>query len=255
MSDETGREEQSHYEISLTAGQAFVAFVLLLLSLAASFAFGLMIGRGQGDDRLVVRKEQPVVTEASAIPKKSGKIVELGVADDDFRAKTTQTDSATTAAPVVTEGAAAATATTGVTPGLETPKAALASDPAAALAAKAGTRQGTSMPAGARPGTQPSPAAPGAAHPATSKPAAIDTIHAAKPGPVYAQLLSTADLKTAEALAARLINSGFTAAYVDRATNERGPVFRVRVSFSSETDARAAEPRLKEFAKDVWIVK
>lgn len=253
MSDETGHEEQSHYEISLTAGQAFVAFVLLLLSLAASFAFGLMIGRGQGDDRLVVRKEQPVVTEASAIPKKSGKIVELGVADDDFRAKATQTDSAATAGPVVTEGATT-TEPTGATPGFETPKPAPASEPAAALAARAGTRQGTSMPAGARSGTQPGPAAPGAPHPATSK-AAGEAIHAAKPGPVYAQLLSTADLKTAEALAAKLINSGFTAAYVDRATNERGPVFRVRVSFSSEADARAAEPKLKEFARDVWIVK
>lgn len=256
MSDETGQEEQSHYEISLTAGQAFVAFVLLLLSLAASFAFGLMIGRGQGDDRLVVRKEPPVVTEGSVIPKKSGKIVELGVSDDDFRAKATQTDSATTAAAVVTERAVTATEpATGATPASETPKPASASEPAATPAARAGTAQGTSMPAGAKPATQPSPAAPGAAHPATSRPAATDTTHAAKPGPVYAQLLSTADQKTAEALAAKLINRGFTGAYVDRATNEKGPVFRVRVAFSSETDARAAEPKLKEFAKDVWIVK
>src|SRR5205814_10068462 len=84
MSDESvvTIDDQSHYEISLTAGQAFVAFVLLLLSLAASFAFGLMIGKSQGDERLVVRKEPSVVTEASAIPKKqAGKIVELGVAD------------------------------------------------------------------------------------------------------------------------------------------------------------------------------
>ena len=254
MSDETGHEEQSHYEISLTAAQAFVAFVLLLLSLAASFAFGLLIGRGQGDDRLVVRKEPTVVTEASAIPKKSGKIVELGVADDDFRAKATQTDSATTAAPVVTERAATTTDTaTRGTPVSETSKPAPGSEPTTAT--RAGTAQGTSMPAGAKPAIQPSPAAPGAAHPAISKPAATDTTHAAKPSPVYAQLLSTTDQKTAEALAAKLINSGFTAAYVDRATNEKGPVFRVRVSFSSETDARAAEPKLKEFAKDVWIVK
>lgn len=41
--------DDSHYEISLTATQAFVAFVLLLLSLAASFAFGVMVGRGQVD--------------------------------------------------------------------------------------------------------------------------------------------------------------------------------------------------------------
>ncbi|HEX9309168.1 MAG TPA: hypothetical protein VF887_00015, partial [Gemmatimonadaceae bacterium] len=55
-------DDQSHYEISLTAGQAFVAFVLLLLSLAASFAFGLLIGRGQTDDHLAIRN---VATAAS----------------------------------------------------------------------------------------------------------------------------------------------------------------------------------------------
>src|SRR6478736_3051572 len=80
MSEEVLADDQSHYEVSLTAGQAFLAFVLLLLSLAASFAFGLMIGRGQADERLVVKKEPAVVTEASVVPKKNaGKIVELGV--------------------------------------------------------------------------------------------------------------------------------------------------------------------------------
>src|SRR5947207_10570063 len=99
MSDESvaTTDDQSHYEISLTAGQAFIAFVLLLLSLAASFAFGLMIGKGQGDERLVVRKEPSIVTEASAIPKKTaGKIVELGVADDDFKKTDTTASTATT---------------------------------------------------------------------------------------------------------------------------------------------------------------
>src|SRR5437667_10643055 len=73
-------DDQSHYEISLTAGQAFIAFVLLLLSLAASFAFGLVIGRGQGEDRLVVKKEPAVISEGAAIAtkKSEGRIVELG---------------------------------------------------------------------------------------------------------------------------------------------------------------------------------
>src|SRR5688500_8713387 len=61
MEEHHSADDHSHYEISLTAAQAFVAFVLLLLSLAASFAFGLMLGKGQSDDRLVVRKETPVV--------------------------------------------------------------------------------------------------------------------------------------------------------------------------------------------------
>src|SRR5438105_13047535 len=115
MSDESVasiNDDQSHYEISLTAGQAFVAFVLLLLSLAASFAFGLMIGKGQGDERLVVRKEPTVVTEASAVPKKpAGKIVELGVPDEDFKQPAaTKTDTSTTATPIVTETTTTASA-------------------------------------------------------------------------------------------------------------------------------------------------
>src|SRR5436190_8383887 len=65
-------DDQSHYEISLTAGQAFVAFVLLLLSLAVTFAFGLMIGKSQPDDHLMARKEPAVITErpAAAAPAK-----------------------------------------------------------------------------------------------------------------------------------------------------------------------------------------
>jgi len=206
-------DDQSHYEISLTAGQAFVAFVLLLLSLAASFAFGLMIGKSQGDDRLVVRKEPAIVTEASAVPKKQqGKIVELGVADEDFKqpdATKTDTTKTTTAVetPVVTE----ATTTSG--------------------------------------GQAPTPVQ------TTSAGQAEAPVLHGTTGPVYAQLLSTSDQKTAENLAAKLINGGFFSAYVERSTNEKGTIFRVRVKFSSETEAKAAEPKLKEFSKDVWITK
>jgi len=208
MSDESvvTIDEQSHYEISLTAGQAFIAFVLLLLSLAASFAFGLMIGKSQGDDRLVVRKEPSVVTEASVVPKKQpGKIVELGVADEDFKQPAAAT---TTETPIVTETKDVAPPTKDVAP---PPPAAVP------VAAEGG---------GSTLGT-----------------------------PVYAQLLSTSDQKTAEALAAKLINGGFTAAYVERSTNDKGQIFRVRVKFPNEADARAAESKLKEFSKDVWITK
>lgn len=77
--EEVLTDDQSHYEISLTAGQAFVAFVLLLLSLAASFAFGLLIGRGATDEHLALRKDAPVITETvAAAPKKV-------VADEDFK--------------------------------------------------------------------------------------------------------------------------------------------------------------------------
>ena len=177
-------EDQSHYEISLTAGQAFVAFVLLLLSLAASFAFGLMIGRGQPD---FGRKEP--IAEAAAVPKKPPARIETPVKDDDFKA----------------------------------PPATIEPAP---LPAKAG--------ASMEPRLQ-----PGALH----------------NEPAYAQLLSTTDQKTAEALAAKLIEKGFSAAYVERTTSDKGPTFRVRVKFPTETEARAAEPKLKEFSKEVWITR
>ena len=181
--EEVLTDDQSHYEISLTAGQAFVAFVLLLLSLAASFAFGLLIGRGAADEHLVVRKDAPVIAETVAqAPKRV-------VADDDFK-----------------------------------PPVAAAAPAAQPVIEKA-----------------PEPAAP--------------TPAAAASTPVFAQLLSTSDQKTAEALAAKLIESGFTAAYVERGTTDKGTVFRVRVKFSADTDARAAEPKLKQFSKDVWITR
>jgi SPOR domain len=206
--EEQHHDDQSHYEISLTAGQAFVAFVLLLLSLAASFAFGLMLGKGQADERLVVQKETPVVTEAALIPKKSeGKIVELGVDNDDFAAEAAPAEAAAASdtAPVIEEAPAETTTT--------------ASGSTATVAAEA-------VPA--------PPATPAVPH--------------------LAQLLSTSDQKTAEGLAAKLIDSGFTSAYVERgAATEKGPVYRVRVKFASESEARAAEPKLREFSRDVWI--
>jgi cell division septation protein DedD len=216
MEEHHAVDDQSHYEISLTAGQAFVAFVLLLLSLAASFAFGLMLGKGQADERLVVRKETPVVTEAALMPKKNaGEIVELGVSDDDFVAPETNTTA--TAAPV-TDSAAS---TTAVTPVIEEE-----APPAAA--------------------TTTAPQQPPTTTIAVAAPPPVSVPH-------IAQLLSTGDQKTAEALAVRVINRGFNTAYVERGTTDKGPVYRVRVRFNSEAEARAAEPKLREFSKEVWI--
>jgi cell division septation protein DedD len=214
--EEHTADDQSHYEISLTAGQAFIAFVLLLLSLAASFAFGLMLGKGQADDRLVVQKETPVVTEAATLPaqKNAGEIVELGVQSDDF-APVDDDDAAPTTEP------ATATEIAAVEPAeiVETPAAATA--PAA---------------------DAPKPAA-----------AAAQVAAAAPKVPHLAQLLSTGDQKTAEALAVKLIDRGFNTAFVERGSTEKGPIYRVRVRFDSEQEARANEPKLREFSKEVWI--
>jgi hypothetical protein len=254
MSEEpTGDDQsQSHYEVSLTAGQAFVAFVLLLLSLAASFAFGLMIGKGQADERLVVRKEPAVINEASTMPKKGdGKIVELGVSADDFKPATKSGVSASTPAAtdsvVLTEGTA--------TPAPATPAPATSTN-------RTGGEPAATKPAPPAAAPRPvasSPAAQLAASkplttPSTSQPVASKPVVPAS-GPVEAQLASIGDQKAAESLAAKLINGGFTSAYVDRGANDKGTVWRVRVKFGSEAEAQAAMPRLKEFSKDVWIAR
>ncbi len=234
MSEELLNDDQSHYEVSLTAGQAFLAFVLLLLSLAASFAFGLVIGRGQADERLVVKKEPAVINEAGAVPKKNaGRIVELGVKDDDFKSDTAATTTAA-ATPLIAEESAAVPA---------------AVDTAAAA---------TSKPAPENPpAAKPADKTPTTAPPVHAETAAKPAEHAVPPSTAavthYAQLLSSTDQKTAESLAARLIDKGFTSAYVERATSPKGPIFKVRVKFASEAEARTAEPKLREFSNDVWI--
>ncbi|MDP9194811.1 MAG: SPOR domain-containing protein [Acidobacteriota bacterium] len=215
MEEHHAVDDQSHYEISLTAGQAFVAFVLLLLSLAASFAFGLMLGKGQADERLVVRKETPIVSESALVPKKNaGQIVELGVSDDDFADAETETTAATSTPASTNDTAATATA---VTPIIE------------------------DLPLDT---TSTAPQPPPTTTVAVAAPAAV---------PHIAQLLSTGDQKTAEALAVRVINRGFNTAYVERGSTDKGPIYRVRVRFDSEPEARAAEPKLREFSKEVWI--
>ncbi|HEU4888369.1 MAG TPA: SPOR domain-containing protein [Thermoanaerobaculia bacterium] len=216
MEEHHAVDDQSHYEISLTAGQAFIAFVLLLLSLAASFAFGLMLGKGQADERLVVRKETPVVTEAALIPKKNaGEIVELGVTADDF-------EEAEAEEPVATSSATDTTVTSTAMP-------VIAEEPATATTEA--------------PPQQPPVTTPVVAAPVTSAPAV----------PHIAQLFSTGDQKAAEALAVKVINRGFNSAYVERGSTDKGPIYRVRVRFNSEAEARAAEPKLREFSKEVWI--
>ncbi|MBV9069528.1 MAG: SPOR domain-containing protein [Acidobacteria bacterium] len=216
MSDEVLIDDQSHYEVSLTAGQAFVAFVLLLLSLAASFAFGLMIGKGQADERLVVRKEPAVINEGSVIASKKNdsKLVDLGVGNDDFKAPPPATTSAAPApAPAITEGT--------ITPLTESAPAPITATAAPIVEAP-----------------KPAPKPPVVVAPVAT-------------GPAYAQLLVTSDQKTADALAAKAIDHGFMTTYVERA----GTSFKVRVKFNSEAEARASEAKLKEVSKDVWIVK
>jgi cell division septation protein DedD len=199
-------DDSSHYEISLTAGQAFVAFVLLLLSLAASFAFGIMVGRGQGPtDVATSTPESTVITEKAStvdVPEVAPATAEPEVTAP-AREESSQNDFVIE--PAKSAEPARTPAPTPVTP---TP----ASTPAAA----------------------PSEA----------------------PVPHFAQLLSTADQKTAEALAARLIDDGFTTAYVERTQGDAGMIHRVRVRFPSEAAARAAVPKLQRYTKEeIWVTR
>lgn len=209
MSEEPVTDDQSHYEVSLTAGQAFLAFVLLLLSLAASFAFGLMIGRSHEADQLLAQNSPAAVDEASPAPAKKPRerIVELSTPEDTF------SDAEPAVEPVQPARTAAAKPAPAATIKEEVPPPA----PAPSAAAK--------------------PAPAGAAV------------------PYYAQLLSTTDQKKAETFAAKLIDGGFQAAYVDRIGNEKGTLYRVRVNFPNEQSARAAEARLRTFTRDVWITR
>ncbi|MGZ8834074.1 MAG: SPOR domain-containing protein, partial [Thermoanaerobaculia bacterium] len=184
---------------SLTAGQAFLAFVLLLLSLAAAFAFGLLIGRGQADDKLNVRKDAAVLNEASPpAAKLNTRNVDVAVKDDDFKAAGP--------AKLVEE-------------------------------------------------TTPVPVAPPRPAPVPAASSTAPASAAAVAVPHYAQVLSTSDQKTAEGLAAKLIDGGFNSAYVERIATAKGTVYRVRVRFPSETEARAAVAKLSTYSKDVWITK
>ena len=256
MSDEQVlTEEGSHYEVSLTASQAFVAFVLLLLSLAASFAFGLLIGKGQGDDRMAVRHEAAVVNEAATSP--APRTADLTTAparrrsalpaNEDSRPPLIQESSD----PSPMDGARPQAA---VDPG---PSAAKERTTPTRVTAPSDFQEPPLNPA--RPesrttasGERPKTAAAGTAplEPVAAKPAA-----AGPSVPYYAQLMSTSDQKAAEALAAKLIDNGFTAAYVERGAGPKGETFRVRIKFPSEVSARAAIDGLKPFSREVWVTR
>ncbi len=206
--------DDSHYEISLTATQAFVAFVLLLLSLAASFAFGVMVGRGQLDP--------------SAAKKPDGAETTV-IAERPMPAMTTETatEAVEEAQPEVP--AAEAGQKVEITPALATAAPAPATETAPARA------------------TPPAPAV-------VPPPATTTAAPATTPGPAWAQLLATSDAKRAEALAAKLIDVGFTSAFVDRVKGEKGTIHRVRVRFKSEAEARAAVPKLQPYTTEKVLV-
>jgi len=228
MEDHAFVEDGFHYEISLTSRQAFASFVLLLLSLAASFAFGLLIGKGQLDERLAgAKRDSSVITEASVAP--APKVAE----------------------PVVTPAKKTHSA---ARPVAEDPYPPTILDEDPSLPVGKPLPKSASQPKS----NWPAPLQQAVAAPVKASGTALNP-SPAKPSqptaPAYAQLMSSVDQKAAEGLAAKLIDKGYTSAYVERGAGDKGAMFRVRVKFATEADARAAEPKLKEFSKDVWITR
>lgn len=195
MTQDPMQDDSSHYEISLTATQAFTAFVLILLSLAASFAFGIIIGRGRAEGGAKVQSG-PTILEEKA----------LGNEVPEIEPPEQKVASASESA------------------GDET-------SPAAAI----------------------SPDAKGdSPRPAPQSPVVVEA--STEPVPHVAQLLSTQDAGSAESLAARLIDDGFTTAYVERVRGESGMIYRVRVEYPSEAAARNATARLRPYAPgEIWV--
>jgi cell division septation protein DedD len=185
--------------------------VLLLLSLAAAFAFGVMVGRGQLDPEASKRGGEAETTQITERPM-----------------PTTPAESVPAELPVVETTVPEAATVAGDEIEITSPAAAVpAATPATPPAAK--------------------PVPPG-------QPAAATATAPAPSGPVYAQLLATGDAKRAETLAAKLIDAGFTAAFVDRVKSDKGTIHRVRVRFRSDADARAAVPALQKYTTENVLV-
>lgn len=208
MVDEPIHDDSSYYEISITAGQAFLGVVLLIASLAAAFAFGIIVGEARGKSNLTERARPPVILEGEASDR--GTIVELGVENEPSESGDPATENATIEEPELIE---------------DVPTPSTADEPAS----------------GAPELTVPGPAAVPEGPPASSV-------------PYVAQILSTTEREPAERLAARLIDAGFSNAYVERVPSDSGMLYRVRVRFSSENEARAAVERLKSYAPgEIWV--
>ena len=199
MTQDPMHDDSSHYEISLTAAQAFTAFVLILLSLAASFAFGIIIGRGRSE---------------------VGAKVQSG--------------------PTILEEKALGNEVTDIEP------------PEQRVASPSGSAGSETSPAATIPPESKSTARAGSPGPVPPSPVVVEA--STEPVPHVAQLLSTQEAASAESLAARLIDDGFTTAYVERVRGENGMIYRVRVEYPSEAAARNATTRLGPYAPgEIWV--
>lgn len=204
MVDEPIHDDSSYYEISITAGQAFLAVVLLIGSLAAAFAFGIIVGQARASEKPASGAKPPMILEEQG---EGSRIVDV----EESR-------------PAVAEKEPEASK-----PRVEEPR--LIEEPASR------TRMSDSQPS----------------HPSAPTSAGEDS---GAPVPHVAQILSTTDKEPAENLAARLINAGYSNAYVERVPSDAGMLYRVRVRFASESEARDAIEDLRQYSPgEIWVSK
>lgn len=202
MAEEPIHADSSHYEISLTAGQAFMAVLLLLGSIVASFVFGAIVGTARGEERVAGRTAQPL----SSIEELDRAPAEAGVRED---------------APSSAEPATRVDEPSSIVED-ESPRPTVRTLPTSSPATAASSRPDGELSA----------------------------------SPHDAQILSTTESASAEALAARLIEAGFSSAYVARVPRDDSTLYRVRVRFENEKSARDAVERLSAFAPgEVWILR
>lgn len=204
MAEEPIHADSSHYEVSLTAGQAFMAVLLLLGSIVASFVFGAIVGTARGEERVAGRTAQPL----SSIEELDRSPAEAGVREDD-------------SAPSSAEPATRVDEPSSIVED-ESPRPTVRTLPTSSP-----DRTASSTPDGEL-----------------------------SASPHDAQILSTTESASAEALAARLIEAGFSSAYVARVPRDDSTLYRVRVRFEDEKSARDAVERLSAFAPgEVWVLR
>lgn len=235
-------ESRTHYQISLTAGQAVGLFVGLLAALGLAFFFGLMAGSaGRSEGRAAAAPEKDE-TSAAARPAPNA------AADAPPPVETGVPSSASSNGP-----RASATAVASAEP---TPPATIrtfedSADEEAAESPRPGSR--TSIAGAPAPGA--SAAAP--ASPAPKAAPAGASAHAAPAGDgIWIQAASLSSHDEANALGARLSRHGYHAVVLTGA-GPKGKVYRVRVGpYRTEGEASHAVARLsrQEKIREPWVV-
>jgi len=210
-------EPRTHYQISLTSGQAAGAFVVLVILLLVSYFLGLLTGLSGREEKAarVAAAAAPTPSPEPAFPKPV-----LGVAPRGGRPAPPS--------PVPSPVPSAAS-----TPAIQLFSDRTASEPTHAPAA-APPRPATGKAAAARPTARPTQAATG----------------------FWVQVDSLSSKEQAESRRQGLAAAGFKAAIVP-GSGPKGPVYRIRTGpYATREEAERAAAKLAEKAKvkQPWVV-